>query len=102
MHYTKNILIEKFPTYFIAGKLNVYAKQDHTQFRLLASATDAHPIDVRYISFASYSSSPAQFFYECSIPDPSFDGLNFAPVGKVHPLLHDPELPSNFEKRNCE
>lgn len=84
------------------GDIKVYGKQQHTQYLLLASLLDTKPYQVKYISFASWESSPIVLLYNCSNSTPPFDGITSIQTSKVHPLLTDPSLPMNFDKRNCK
>lgn len=93
----------------LEGKIEVFAKHDHTQFKLLASADDptgynaATPLN--YMSFASFNNTPTDFYFDCSmIPNSFIDtqlATRYAPVG--HPLLlDDPNFDTPVDKRNCK
>lgn len=89
----------------IDGKIDVYTKVDHTQFKLLTSAQDKNfsPTNLNYMSLASYNNTNVKYFYDCSLPLPHINlGLakKYAPPG--HPLLlEDPDFTDPLDKRNC-
>lgn len=86
-----------------AGELNVYGKLEHTQYTLLASATVPNPVQIRYISFASWESNAVEYFYDCAMPMPAFEGVSTKILSKQkHKLFNDPILPPDFDKRNCK
>lgn len=92
---------------FPVGKIEVFSKHDHTQFRLLASVDDpkySPTIPLRYISFASFNNTPIQFYYDCSASPLHIDtemATRYANPG--HPvLLEDPTFQKPIDKRNCK
>lgn len=91
----------------LAGKIELFSKHDHTQYKLLANVDDhsynsaVNPI--QYISFASFNNTPMDFYYDCSTTPTYIDtqlAIRYAAVG--HPLLlEDPTFQSPVDKRNC-
>lgn len=93
--------------FFSVGKVEIFSKHDHTQFRLLASVDDPKynpTIPLRYISFASFNATPIQFYYDCSMTPSHIDtetATRYANPG--HPLLlDDPTFQKPIDKRNCK
>ena len=86
-----------------SGNIKLFSKRDHTQFQLIASATDYRPIRPEYASFASFDSVNNQFWFECTFP-PQFIDSQLASKSAIfsHPLLNDPVISSPIDKRNCE
>lgn len=89
------------------GKIEVFSKHDHTQFKLLASIDDpkysqAYPLT--YISFSSFNNTPTQYYFDCSTTPTFIDtqlATRYAPTG--HPLLiNDPPFSAPVDKRNCK
>ncbi|XP_055311129.1 uncharacterized protein LOC129573947 [Sitodiplosis mosellana] len=89
-----------------SGKIELFSKHDHTQYKLLASVDD-HSYDLsvnplQYISFASFNSTPMDFYYDCSMAPTYIDtqlATKYAAVG--HPLLlEDPTFQTPVDKRN--
>lgn len=92
---------------FLVGKVEVFSKHDHTQFKLLASVDDPkynRNLPLRYISFASFNNTPVQFYYDCSMTPSHIDtemATRYANPG--HPLLlEDPTFRTPVDKRNCK
>lgn len=92
----------------LAGKIELFSKHDHTQYKLLASVDDpeydpaVNPL--HYISFASFNNTPMDFYYDCSMTPTYIDtqlATRYAAIG--HPLLlDDPTFQSPVDKRNCK
>lgn len=84
----------------------MFAKHDHTQFKLLVSAreTDRAPVKLNYISYASSeSNSKINVFHDCPFEYPYIDteiATKYTLIG--HPLLDDPEFKSTVDMRNCK
>lgn len=92
---------------FLVGKIEVFSKHDHTQFRLLASVDDQKynpTVPLQYISFASFNDTPIQFYYDCTMTPTYIDtetAKRYANPG--HPLLiEDPAFRTPIDKRNCK
>lgn len=92
---------------YLEGKIEIFSKHDHTQFKLLASVDDpsyspAFPIN--YISFASFNNTPVEVFFDCSTTPTYIDtqlATRYASIG--HPLLlDDPAFTAPVDKRNCK
>lgn len=92
----------------LAGKIELYSKHDHTQYKLLASVDDHtyNPIvnPLNYISFASFNNTPMSFYYDCSMAPNYIDtqlATRYASAG--HPVfLEDPTFQTPVDKRNCK
>lgn len=88
------------------GKVELYTKHDHTQYKLLASAKDPKytQLGFNYLSFASSNNTNIDFFHNCNIQPPHIDtqmATKYAPIG--HPLLlDDPNFAAPIDKRNCK
>lgn len=88
-----------------AGLLKVFAKHDHTQFKLLVGGRDSQPHSK--LNFISFSASPdgsmARVYFDCQMDYPFIDldvATKYTSIG--HTLLDDPEFKTLADKRNCE
>lgn len=91
----------------VDGRIEIYSKHDHTQYKLLASVDDpkfSATFPINYISLASFNSTPIQLFHDCSMAPPFIDtqlATKYATIG--HPLLlEDPTFVAPIDKRNCK
>lgn len=89
------------------GKIEIYSKHDHTQYKLLALVDDSKyssDFPLKYIGLTSSNSTPIQLFYDCSSTPAHIDtqlATKYALVG--HPLLlQDPVFSAPVDKRNCK
>lgn len=94
-----------FYFHFSAGKIELFTKHDHTQYRLLATVDDPAPVtDLNYISLASNNDTPIQLYYNCKLTPSYIDtqlATKYTAVG--HPLLlDDPPFVTHVDKRNCK
>ncbi|XP_031630189.1 uncharacterized protein LOC116345171 [Contarinia nasturtii] len=88
-----------------SGKLELYSKHDHTQYKLLLSVDDhsyKSSIQLNYISFASFNNASMSFYYDCSMTPSYIDtqvATKYSSPG--HPLLlEDPSFHTPVDKRN--
>lgn len=95
------------PAIFVSvGKVELFTKHDHTQFKLLASAKDPKytRTPLSYLSVASNNNTKIDFFHNCNDSSTFIDtqmAAKYAPIG--HPLLlDDPNFDAPIDKRNCE
>lgn len=93
--------------YFVDGKIEVFTKHDHTQYKLLVDAVDPKYsiLDpIRFISLASFDKSNIHLYSDCSIAPPSINtelATKYASFG--HPLLlEDPTFRTPADKRVCK
>lgn len=97
--------LKLFHIIFSAGKIDIFSKHDHTQYKMLASVKDPkyNPTSLKYFSLSSYNNTHLNYFYSCAFPPAFIDipmATKYASVG--HPLLlEDPDFEAPIDKRNC-
>lgn len=91
----------------LVGKIEIFSRHDHTQYKLLANVDDQNyrtAAPLRYLSFAAFNSTPMHFYYDCSMTPSYIDlqtAIKYANPG--HPLLlEDPAFQTPVDKRNCK
>lgn len=88
------------------GTLELYTRFDHTQYKLLANATDPNfsPIPLNFVSFASGANRNVDNYFNCKFVTPFIDtkvATKYTQIG--HPLLlEDPDFNTTMDKRNCK
>lgn len=94
-----------FYRFLSVGKVELFTKHDHTQYKLLASAKDPKysQTSLHFLSFASHINTNIDFFHNCKTLPTYIDtqmATKYAPIG--HPLLlDDPHFDAPIDKRNC-
>lgn len=90
----------------VAGKMELFTKHDHTQYKLLASVDDPNfesSGNLNFISLSSVNNTPIELFYDCNMTPTFIDtqlAIKYMAIG--HPLLlEDPPFATHVDKRNC-
>lgn len=85
---------------FSDGYIRLYteADKDHP----IARAFDPEPLDVNYLAFGANAGVNVTFYYNCPTGQSLLDAAANIQTPRSHPLLNDPELPPNINKRDCE
>lgn len=91
----------------VAGKIELFTKHDHTQYKLLASVDDPNFASIgnlNSISLSSVNNTPIDLYYDCKVKPASIDtqlAVKYMAIG--HPLLlEDPPFATHVDKRNCK
>lgn len=91
----------------VAGKIELFTKHDHTQYKLLASVDDPNFASIgnlTFISLSSINNAPIGLFYDCKVTPAFIDtqlAVKYMAIG--HPLLlEDPPFSTHADKQNCK
>lgn len=91
----------------VAGKIELFTKHDHTQYKLLASVDDPNFASIgnlNYISLSTVNNTPIELFYDCKMAPAFIDtqsAVKYMAIG--HPLLlEDPPFGTHVDKQNCK
>lgn len=94
-----------FGVLFSVGKVELFTKHDHTQYKLLATAKDPKysKTPLNYLSFASVNNTEIDFFHNCNSAQYIDTQMATKYTQNGHPLLlNDPNFDAAIDKKNCE
>lgn len=95
---SKNVCLTE--SFFSVGYIRVFARLEHSRWRLLAAFQDDEPLPVKYVSFAATTTSPMEVALGCPVELSQVDSA-LTPT-RNHSLFASELLPSDDNKLACE